>query len=356
MAPRRVKERRDEPVAINEAMLPPVGPPAAGLEPHDLQDITAGLNLRKTGCQNLVQHPPLERFIAMNGRQQFRSNTQKINGNSVYGIEKAVHVQLTRQIGECLPVDPAPIMPDKKRPIREVPQTYFGRSEVHGRMTQQKQRIEIGRRQVQRGTVDHNDLTRKQGQLLQTSFDEPIGRAGMDVDEVIMVLDNNPVGNELGVVVLAVIDPNALLAKKQRIGLGLTTEKPDVNVTARTVGRNGVTEACGIPLKPHDRDVVGAIKGSKASENTPLVVIPLPDLLDSERPANTQRQRQTLPQSVGHAIPRDGRNTLIDAETIKPRPTLRIEVGECRKQVALLAGVKSCADQTQQQLLFTLHH
>lgn len=98
---------------------------------------------------------------------------------------------------------------------------------------------------------------------------------------------------------------NAPLPGDQLVGLGLTPEKPDVDVPAGTVFRNGIEKAQAVALEQHHRDRMLAVERREAGDGPLLPAVDLFDPFDVDGPL--QAQRPGRPHRFGqelHPVPR----------------------------------------------------
>lgn len=99
----------------------------------------------------------------------------------------------------------------------------------------------------------------------------------MYVQEVVVVLHQDPPERKGGVVVLVGVDLDPLLLLQQPVGPLLIAKEPDVDVATLTVRRRGVEQTQSIPLEEHHAYPVASVEGSQIANQT---LLPRPSLLD----------------------------------------------------------------------------
>ena len=202
-----------------------------------------------------------------------------------------------------------------------MPQADVDRREMHGGMAQQEQGVELLRRQVDGYARNGDRLAGLRGILLEQPFETRVGGVRLLIDKVVMVLDHDAVDVERRVVLLVHVDRNAPLPGDQLVGLGLTPEKPDVDVPAGTVFRNGIEKAQAVALEQHHRDRMLAVERREAGDGPLLPAVDLFDPFDVDGPLQAQRPGPARP------APRRGRRFHATAPRRSPRTAMRRPYG-----------------------------
>ena len=206
-----------------------------------------------------------------------------------------------------------------------MPQADVDRREMHGGMAQQEQGVELLRRQVDGYARNGDRLAGLRGILLEQPFETRVGGVRLLIDKVVMILDHDAVDVERRVVLLVHVDRNAPLPGDQLVGLGLTPEKPDVDVPAGTVFRNGIEKAQAVALEQHHRDRMLAVERREAGDGPLLPAVDLFDPFDVDGPL--QAQRPGRPHRFGqelHPVPRLGQHALHRGEVVDFTPLRRV--------------------------------
>ena len=271
MAAHLHEEGPEQSLAVDDAVLPAIAPPAARAEPDGAQQPSRGRCLRKFRLQNVGEHPLLECRIPVEGGDHPRVHSQAIDRYGIQTVQETVHVHAPGQDVQCFPVDPVVAVFDEHRPVGDVPHADLRGGKVRGGMPQQEEGVEVGRGQLHGGAVDLDLFGRLlAGAALQLLFDGAVGEVGVDVQEVEMVFDQNAVEGEGRVMVDILVDLHLSLAAQQLVGLLLAAVEPDVDVAARPVFGPRVGEAQSVPLEKHHRNAVPVHEGCQAADDAPL--------------------------------------------------------------------------------------
>ena len=85
------------------------------------------------------------------------------------------------------------------------------------------------------------------------------------------------------------VDRGAPLPGDQPVGLGLAPEKPDVDVPAGAVFRNGIEKAQAVALEQHHRNRMLAVERREAGDGPLLPAVGVFDPVDVNGPLQAQR-------------------------------------------------------------------
>ncbi len=243
-------------------------------------------------------------------------------------ISRAVRLQ-------PLPVRPVAVTLGEEHPVEQVPHADLGRREVRRGVTQQEQRVEVGGRQNDRRAFDVDLLAGLRRIGAEHAFQLPVRGVGVDVQEVVVVLDHHPVDAEYGVEVFLLVDRDPLFAAQQGVGLLLPAVEPDVDIAAGPVLGHRVAEAQAVALEQHGTDAVLCVECREAADRTPLPRVAAFVLRGVETPADAQlaRRRPVGGQATRlfeqpQSVPCDPQHALRRGEAVERVPRRRRKAGE----------------------------
>ena len=173
------------------------------------------------------------------------------------------------------------------------------------RVPQQKQRIEVRAGQQDARGVDAAFHRIARRELLQQGLQATVGRARMDVDQVVMVLDRAPAEAEDAVVVMAIVDADARAPGKQAVGFLPAPEKVDIDIARGPMPRHRIIERQPVALEHHDRQSRIVVERRQIPQRAAVGVVVLLRLHRERQPVElevpergVQRLRELRPPLV----------------------------------------------------------
>lgn len=228
--------------------------------------------------------------------------------------------------------------------------------EVRGGVAQQEQCVEVRGGQVNRLPIDIDRLLPHWRELLQAGFDALTGGVGMDIHEVVVVLEVLAFEMEGGVMVVGVVDPDPEVGLQRRVGALVLAEVPEIDIPAGPMHGLGIIQAQAVPLQDHHPDAVPCIDRRQMADGRPVRgILPLigldhlPDPLLLDGLVHVHRHHPRLEQPR-IPVPRHRRHLLARCHLRHRRP---IDIGGRRGEFGI--GVDAEANEMEENLRRAIH-
>jgi len=234
------EECPEEVFLVYNAMFPSVRPPAAEFEDEPSDDISMRGLLIEFGMKNIVQHTLFECRVAFKRREAVGLYAEGVYRQCVQAMQESVHILFACYAFELPPVYRVVVLFHEQRPIEQMSQPDVSGSEVRRGMPQQKERVEIDRRQKYLAAAYVQILARERCKSLQYCFYFAVRAVGVYVQKVEVIFDHNPADVKHRVVMLVLVDCYTVFSSQQIIRLPLASIEPNIYIAARTVLWNGI--------------------------------------------------------------------------------------------------------------------